>query len=85
MANHLEQFLHRKACIGDTDLIHVKERAGGLALAEQVNFTWAWPTYQFFSIPWTDISGATGKQKATKVYNIQNVPEFIINATDFLL
>lgn len=53
------------ACFGDTDLIHVKRRAGGLDLALQMNFTFSWPTCQLLSIPCIDTTGATGKRNNT--------------------
>lgn len=49
----------------DTDLIHVKRRAGGLDLALQMNFTFSWPTCQLLSIPCIDTTGATGKRNNT--------------------
>lgn len=61
----------------NTNLIHVKWRAGGFALAPQMNFTFSWPTYQFLSSPVTDTTGATGKQNKTKsfIYNEQNTDD----------
>lgn len=63
---------------GDTDLIHVKWRAGGLALALQVNFTFSWPACQFLSIPIIDTIGATVKQdnNKKKQYGIKNIDFF---------
>lgn len=54
-------------CLGDTDLIHVKTRAGGLDLALQMNFTFSWPTCQLLSIPWINTTGATVMHNTTDV------------------
>lgn len=55
------------SCFGDTDLIHVKRRAGGLDLALQMNFTFSWPACQLLLIPCIDTTGATGKHNNTDV------------------
>ena len=68
-----KRFFSRKAVFGDTDLIHVKWWAGGLALASQMNLTFSWPTCQFLSIPVIDTIGATVKQNKTKGYDAKHL------------
>lgn len=69
----IREIFDGRAAFGDTDLIHAKWWAGGLALAPQVNFTFSWPTCQFLSIPIMDTIGATVKQNKTKGYYVKNL------------